>query len=431
MNERRTSAHQRFARRVAAPEQTARVLHAIMQRLLRAAPVLLAMACTLVIANLSGSAEGQVRARPSANSLDASVRADGSLDASVRADGSIDEAALGDGAIDGEDHELRRQRASAEFALGMDDYRRGDFASAAAHFQAAYDALPDPAPLFNMARSWEGANEITRALDAYQRYLAVAPDAPDRDEVLARIALLRQRPVEVFITSQPPGAFLFVDGSSEPIPGTTPLVLQLRPGRHTVTLVREGYARLERVVEVRAGERQTVSFALMADDPAGANNNGRFQDPVILDRRVAVPWATRLALLLGASRTLEGQPLCFSFGGDFTLFYRRNFMANARFIRVEPDGAWTVATVGAGFVLPIEDLDLALVGHLGTAYGFHTASMRMARQWNAAIGIEGRVDWYFHRRLSLGVFVRGDLFTDLSPVLRFQSNLGVALGLTP
>jgi hypothetical protein len=57
--------------------------------------------------------------------------------------------------------------------------------------------------------------------------------------------------------------------------------------------------------------------------------------------------------------------------------------------------------------------------------------MRMARQWNAAIGIEGRVDWYFHRRLSLGVFVRGDLFTDLSPVLRFQSNLGVALGLTP
>ncbi|MFO0558982.1 MAG: PEGA domain-containing protein [Polyangiales bacterium] len=422
MNERRTSAHDRFARRLATPEATS----ATTLRLLRSAPLSVAVACALVIANLTGSAEGQVRARPRANSIDASV-SDGSLDAAP----SVDAAAALDAAIDGDDHELRRERASAEFGLGMNDYRRGDFASAAAHFQAAYESLPDPAPLFNMARSWEGANEITRALDAYQRYLAAAPDASDRDEVLARIALLRQRPVEVFVSSQPPGAFVFVDGSSEPIPGTTPLVLRLQPGRHTVALVREGYSRHERAVDVRAGERQTVAIPLTADDPASANNNGRFQDPVILDRRVAVPWATRFALLLGAARTLEGQPFFFSFGGDFTLFYRRNFMANARLLRIEPDGAWTVGTVGAGYVLPIEDIDLALVGHLGAAYGFHNPSMLTPRQWNAAVGIEGRVDWYFHRRLSLGVFVRGDLLTDFSPVLRFQSNLGVALGLTP
>jgi tetratricopeptide (TPR) repeat protein len=422
MNERRTPAQDRFARRVASHEATTATKSAGAVRMLRAAPLSVAVVCALVIGNLARSAEGQVRARPRQPSLDASA-GDASVDAALEAGPDV--------ALDADDHELRRERASAEFALGMNDYRRGDFASAAGHFQAAYESLPDPAPLFNMARSWEGANEITRALDAYQRYLAAAPDASDRDEVLARIALLRQRPVEVFVSSQPPGAFVFVDGSSEPIPGTTPLVLRLQPGRHTVALVREGYSRLERAVDVRAGERQTVAIPLMADDPASANNNGRFQDPLILDRRVAVPWATRFALVLGAARTLEGQPFFFSFGGDFTLFYRRNFMANARLLRIEPDGAWTVGTIGAGYVLPIEDIDLALVGHLGAAYGFHNPSMLSPRQWNAAVGIEGRVDWYFHRRLSLGVFVRGDLLTDFSPVLRFQSNLGVALGLTP
>jgi hypothetical protein len=370
---------------------------------------------------IASSASGQSRARPRAVPSDAGI-----ADASP-----ADVATVADASADADDHEMRRERASAEFGLGMNDYRRGDFASAAAHFQVAYESLPDPAPLFNLARSWEGANEITRALEAYERYLASAPDASDRGEVLARIELLRQRPVEVFVSSQPPGAFIFVDGSTEPIPGTTPLVTRLQPGRHTIALVREGFSRQERAVEVRAGERQTVAIPLTADDPNSTPTNGRFQDPVILDRRVAVPFATRFALLVAASRTLEGQPFGFAFGGDFTLFYRRNFMANARLLRVEPDGAWTVATVGAGYVFPIEDLDLAIAGHLGAAYGFHNPSMLTARQFDATVGIEGRVDWYFHRRLSLGVFVRGDLLTDFTPMLRFQSNLGVALGLTP
>jgi|LNFM01.1.fsa_nt_gb hypothetical protein len=383
-------------------------------------------------------AHGQSRPRPRVGVGQDAAIADAGPDASATfsSDGavlSVPTLPTPDAALP-EDPEARRERAASEFTAGMNDYRRGDFASAATHFQAAYDALPDPAPLFNLARSWEGANEITRALDAYQRYLAAAPGAQDRDEVVARIALLRQRPVEVFVATQPPGAFVFIDGSSDPVWGTTPVVLRLQPGRHTVALVRDGYSRLERPVEVRAGERQTLTFALLADDPNSTPTAGRWQDPVILDRRVAVQWATRFAGLFGAARTFENNPFWFSFGADFTLFYRRNFMANARFLRVEPDGAWTLATLGAGYVLPIEDLDLAFVGHLGVAHGYHQpdgARLGLVRSWDAVVGAEARLDWYFHRRLSLGLFVRGDLLTDFTPVVRFQTNLGVAIGLTP
>lgn len=407
---------------------------------LLASIVLAAIPCAVDIPFAAGQARPRAPVRPTRDGgppttdggLDAAAPVEAAPDASVMTVATLPRPDVS--AIDAEDPEARRERAAREFTEGMNDYRRGDFASAAAHFQAAYEALPDPAPLFNMARSWEGANEIVRALDAYQRYLAAAPDAPDRAEVLARIELLRQRPVEVFVATQPPGAFVFVDGSSDPVWGTTPLVLRLPPGRHTVAMVREGFARLERPIEVRAGERQTLTFALVADDPNATPTAGRWQDPVILDRRVAVPWATRIGLVLGASRTFENQPFWFSFGGDFTVFYRRHFMANARFVRVEPDGAWTLATVGAGYVLPIEDIDLALVGHLGAAYGFHQphgAAMMLDRSWDAVASAELRVDWYFHRRLSLGVFVRGDLMTDFTPVVRFQSNLGAVLGLTP
>jgi tetratricopeptide (TPR) repeat protein len=333
-----------------------------------------------------------------------------------------------------DDPEARRERAASEFGLGMNDYRRGDFASAARHFQSAYEALPDPAPLFNMARSWEGANEIARALDAYQRYLALVPDAADRQEVLARIDLLRQRPIEVFVTSQPSGAFVFVDGSAEPIPGTTPLVVRLPPGRHMVAFVREGYARSERAVDVRPGERQTLSTQLPQDDPSTTPSAGSRLDPLILDRRVAIPLAMRTAFLLGIARVFEGQPFAFAFGGDFTVFYRRNFMANARFLRVEPDGAWTLGSAGAGYIFPIEDIDLAVLGHLGAAYGFGSpdaARLGAPRQWNALVGAELRADWYFHRRLSLGAFFRGDLLTDFTPNPRFLSSIGVAIGLTP
>ncbi|MDP3275335.1 MAG: PEGA domain-containing protein [Deltaproteobacteria bacterium] len=332
------------------------------------------------------------------------------------------------------DLEQRRQRAGTEFGAGMEDYRRGDFARAAQHFASAFDALPDGAPLFNMARAWEGANEIGRALEAYQRYLAYVPNASDADEVRSRISLLRARPTELFLTTQPPGAFVFVDGSAEPQPGTTPLVVQLAPGQHGIALVRDGHVRAERVIEVRAGNRETLAISLRADDPNTTPGGGSRVDSVILDRRVALPFATRVSFLAAIARPYESSPFAFALGGDFTLFYRRNFEASARLLRVETDGVWTMGSVGAGYVFPIEDIDLALVGHLGAAYGFASAQserMGLGRIWNATVGAELRADWYFHRRLSVGAFFRMDVRTDFASLPSMLPSLGLALSLTP
>ena len=74
--------------------------------------------------------------------------------------------------------------------------------------------------------------------------------------------MLSRRPVKVFVTSQPSGAQVTVDGNARPSPGVTPLVLLLKPGQH-VLLVRKGGHRLAaRRVEVQVAREQTVEEVL-------------------------------------------------------------------------------------------------------------------------------------------------------------------------
>ncbi len=330
--------------------------------------------------------------------------------------------------------EARRAEAATTFAAGMEAYRRGEFATAAEYFARAQAAYPDPAPLFNMARSWEAANEIARAIAAYEQYLTVAPTAQDQADVRARIDLLRLRPTEVFLATQPSGAFVFIDGSAEPQPGNTPLVTRLVPGSHTVSFVRDGYTRLERRIQVAPGERTTIGVLLEADNAARSSR----ADPAILDRRVAIPWATRPSAILALARAYDGQPLVLAFGAEFSLFYGRNFLTNIRMIRIEPDGAWSLASGGAGYTLAVDDIDLSILAHVGVGWGYHTLEEFNARfapippriAINLLLGLEGRLDWYFHRHLSLGAFFRLDGRTELS-YLRPVPSFGFSLSFNP
>ncbi len=52
---------------------------------------------------------------------------------------------------------------------------------------------PEEASFFaELARSAEGANDFARAVTAYERYLELAPDAPDRQLVRQRIRALKE-----------------------------------------------------------------------------------------------------------------------------------------------------------------------------------------------------------------------------------------------
>jgi tetratricopeptide (TPR) repeat protein len=99
-------------------------------------------------------------------------------------------------------------------ALGERLYKLGRYDEAVAEYRRAYELRADPKFLYHIARCYRELGASEQALFYYERYLAVAPAAPERDEVLDRIAeieALRARPARartrpILIADQPPKA---------------------------------------------------------------------------------------------------------------------------------------------------------------------------------------------------------------------------------
>jgi len=68
--------------------------------------------------------------------------------------------------------------------------------------------------------------------------------------------------VDVRLTSAPPGASVEVDEKA--LAGVTPVSTKLSPGRHRVTLTRDGFARLDTTITVKAGKTQRIELKLTA-----------------------------------------------------------------------------------------------------------------------------------------------------------------------
>ena len=81
--------------------------------------------------------------------------------------------------------------ARAHFEEGSSLYDQGRFLDAAQRFEAAYGLAPRPVILYNLGLAYEGALELGRAADAYERYLET-PGRSNEAEVRSRIARLRE-----------------------------------------------------------------------------------------------------------------------------------------------------------------------------------------------------------------------------------------------
>jgi tetratricopeptide (TPR) repeat protein len=80
-----------------------------------------------------------------------------------------------------------RERAREHFEKGRYRFRAGRYREAIEHFELAYEIAPAPEILYNIGRCREELGEEGSAVDNYEMYLRMSPDADDRDEVRARI----------------------------------------------------------------------------------------------------------------------------------------------------------------------------------------------------------------------------------------------------
>lgn len=101
--------------------------------------------------------------------------------------------------------------ARGAFAAGQAAYSAGRFAEALGYFERAYELTREPDLLYNIATVHDRLRHDAQALEAYRGYLEARPDAEDRANIEARIAVLEEAarsethapPAEVEVEPEP------------------------------------------------------------------------------------------------------------------------------------------------------------------------------------------------------------------------------------
>jgi tetratricopeptide (TPR) repeat protein len=121
-------------------------------------------------------------------------------------------------------HTERRRRSKALFDLGRAQFHVGDFAAATTSFTQAYAYEPLPLFLYNLGHVALAAKDDAAALRYFERYLAEAPKAPEREEVEQHLARLRAKlgaqPAHEPAPTIPPPS---VVAASRPAPAPAPV----------------------------------------------------------------------------------------------------------------------------------------------------------------------------------------------------------------
>ncbi|HEY5952671.1 MAG TPA: tetratricopeptide repeat protein [Kofleriaceae bacterium] len=118
-----------------------------------------------------------------------------------------------------------RKRAAELSAQSAQHYKRGEFEVSAALLRQAYALYAEPNLLYNLARALEGMGDKAGAVDAYEKYLAIAKQIEDRGAIQRRVSTLKAelaaqtRPIEraeppLASPSQPP----VVEPAAQPPP---------------------------------------------------------------------------------------------------------------------------------------------------------------------------------------------------------------------
>jgi tetratricopeptide (TPR) repeat protein len=117
-----------------------------------------------------------------------------------------------------------RGTAEAHYKKGMAAYALEDWDGAIAEFQAGFRDEPTPAFLYNIAQSHRQARRSEEAVRFYQKYLELAPEAPDRADVEKLIVQLRKALAEQEAqrTAPPPALDHKPADGAAVAPGPTP-----------------------------------------------------------------------------------------------------------------------------------------------------------------------------------------------------------------
>lgn len=178
-----------------------------------------------------------------------------SLIASVLALGSPEGArAAGPGDVD---------RAEIAFQLGNEAVLRRDFRNALQHYFESNALAPNRAVLFNIARCYDSLGEAVEAYRYYLEHLALAlPEDKTVETAQAALQRLASNVALFEVTSDPPGATIYVDRRELGSYGVTPRTIPLEPGEHLFLLEAPHHDPASARAEAQLGATARVMVAL-------------------------------------------------------------------------------------------------------------------------------------------------------------------------
>jgi tetratricopeptide (TPR) repeat protein len=144
-------------------------------------------------------------------------------------------------------------------AAADEAFRQGDHLRALVFLEQAYALDPQPGILANRALILERLGDHKRALTEFEAYLATDPSPEKR--AAAETAVRRLKP-EVIVTSEPPGAQVYLDDGAEAV-GATPLRTPLPSGAHLLRVSLEGFSSAQSSILVEPGRPATAHFKLV------------------------------------------------------------------------------------------------------------------------------------------------------------------------
>jgi len=163
------------------------------------------------------------------------------------------------------DGQTREERVAARqhFDRALALYAERQYDQALIEFQAAYDAVPNPALLYNIGNVHAALGHSVEAVDAFEAFFreSESVDPERRAEVEASLGTHRERIGRVHIRSNVEGAIITVDGRDI---GTAPLdaPVRLTVGNHAFSARATDYDSPSTRVDVPGATETTVELTL-------------------------------------------------------------------------------------------------------------------------------------------------------------------------
>jgi outer membrane receptor for ferrienterochelin and colicin len=194
--------------------------------------------------------------------------------------------------------------AELAFQRGNDHYARQNYQDALASYFLSYRLVANRNVLFNIARCYEALDLYNEAYRYYNDLSREELAPEDHRQVAQALSRIRPQVALIHVTTEPPGAEVFVDREDLGSRGRSPQTLALDQGLHLIRVNREGYRPAEVHLPLVRGTQVGHSFALqlivgvveLSGSPGGAWVRESPTGPVLstLPGKISLPPGRRL-----------------------------------------------------------------------------------------------------------------------------------------